>query len=537
LSGWRLVSFGTRVFCPKRTLPKTLGRDAPYSISSRGFEVSRVGKTQDRAVAPCIRYIYLILVGQRFRSDRLLRNVMAQDNPGTDRDILFISKATPGDDDFVLWLAPRLEAAGYKVFADILTLEPGDRWRKQLTATLRDRSAKMLLCCRDSTLAKEGVLGEIELALDVAKTLGDPKFVIPLRLEPYKKIYGIAELQHVDFVRGWAEGLSNLLGALKRQKVPRSQIAQINPNWEVYRRRNAVPMKEEPERLSSNWLRIAEAPDVIRYFEATGAVDRFAIKRACEKSHYPAEPNGFGFFAFGTLEEINKSLALVAKFSVKHEIPLLQFKDDGLETLGIRAQDASNMIHSMFRQAWNNFCRQRRLLEYRYSNATGFHVSKDQAKIGQRIYWGNQAERRWSMLRNAAGRHVWQYGVTGQPAFWPFPHFKFKSRVLFAPLDGTEAGEPFDEPKKQHRLRRTVCKGWRNKQWYGRMLAFIELLAGETAFIQLPLSDDAFIKLDAAPLLFMSPVSTQLPDILEDDQEEEDVTTLGRPEPHEEEES
>jgi hypothetical protein len=28
------------------------------------------------------------------------------------RDVVFISKATPGDDDFVLWLAPRLEAAG-----------------------------------------------------------------------------------------------------------------------------------------------------------------------------------------------------------------------------------------------------------------------------------------------------------------------------------------------------------------------------------------------------------------------------------------
>jgi hypothetical protein len=35
------------------------------------------------------------------------------------RDIIFIGKATPGDDEFALWLAPRLEAAGYKVFTDI----------------------------------------------------------------------------------------------------------------------------------------------------------------------------------------------------------------------------------------------------------------------------------------------------------------------------------------------------------------------------------------------------------------------------------
>jgi hypothetical protein len=47
------------------------------------------------------------------------------------RQTLFISKATPGDDAFTLWLAPRLEAQGYRVFADILSFEAGDRWRKK----------------------------------------------------------------------------------------------------------------------------------------------------------------------------------------------------------------------------------------------------------------------------------------------------------------------------------------------------------------------------------------------------------------------
>ena len=42
--------------------------------------------------------------------------------PKAERAVVFISKATPGDDEFVLWLAPRLEAEGYTVFADILSL-------------------------------------------------------------------------------------------------------------------------------------------------------------------------------------------------------------------------------------------------------------------------------------------------------------------------------------------------------------------------------------------------------------------------------
>ena len=48
---------------------------------------------------------------------------MVQNKQIIRRETIFISKATPEDDEFVLWLAPRLEAAGYKMFADILSLE------------------------------------------------------------------------------------------------------------------------------------------------------------------------------------------------------------------------------------------------------------------------------------------------------------------------------------------------------------------------------------------------------------------------------
>jgi len=142
------------------------------------------------------------------------------------RDIVFISKATPEDDEFVLWLAPRLEAAGYTVFADILTLEPGDRWRKVITDTLQNKGAKMLLCCRDATLNKIGVQEEIGIASDLVKELEDPRFIIPLRLEPFKKLFGIGELQWVDFLGSWARGLHELLDTLEKQNVPRAISAR-----------------------------------------------------------------------------------------------------------------------------------------------------------------------------------------------------------------------------------------------------------------------------------------------------------------------
>jgi hypothetical protein len=452
------------------------------------------------------------------------------------RAVVFISKATPGDDEFVLWLAPRLEEAGYTVFSDILNLEPGDRWRKVITNTLQTRAIKMLLCCRDATLAKDNVQEEIGIALDLVRELPDSKFIIPLRLEPYKKILGIGEIQYIDFVRGWAEGLDKLLDTLKRQKVPCDPTkVGINPNWEIYRRRGSVPIKREPERLTSNWLRIAEAPDVVRYFEPTGAVGLYAIASACASSKYPAEPMQRGFVSFGTAEEINDAFVATGKFETKAEIPLMEFIAKGAPQHGIQGRDASNVIVSMFRQAWNAYCREKNLREYVYSKATGFHCTVLQAKLGQKIPWGKQGDRRSSMLRNIAKGQVWEYGVSALPAFWPFPHIKLKSRVLFAPTLRDNAGDPFGDVRKQHRLRRSVCKGWRNKQWHGRLMAFIEMLSGDSASIVLPLGVSATIRLEAAPILFSSPISTPLPNSMADDDEEQDTSTLGRPEPEDEE--
>jgi hypothetical protein len=454
-------------------------------------------------------------------------------NPdGSQRTVVFISKATPGDDEFALWLAPRMEAAGYEVFADILSLEGGTRWRKEITSTLQNRAIKMLLCCSDETLARDNVQEEIGIGLDLAKQLPDPKFIIPLRIRPYKKVLGIGELQYVDFVRGWAEGLNNLLETLKRQKVRGNPaITKISPNWEAFRRRSAIPLLNEPERLTSNWMRVAECPNIIRYFAPRGAVDLNAMAAACRDLPFPAIPREHGFFSFATTDEINEALVNTGRFFEKYAFNLASFLTGGAPIIDLKSKDASNIVNSMYRKAWHQYCRARGLIEYVYSKDSGFHVGEKLAKIGQRIPWGRQGDRRSSMLRNEAKGHVWQFGVSAIPAFWPLHHFKLKSRVLFAPPKGDDAGDPYEKPLKQHRLRRSTCKGWRNKQWQGRIRAFIELLACESAFIDLRLGPTASLLLDASPLLFTSPVSTPLPNVMTEDDEEADESTLGRSEP------
>jgi len=453
---------------------------------------------------------------------------MHQNTLKTDRKTIFISKATPEDDEFVLWLAPRLEAAGYEVFADILTLEYGERWRKKVTETLQNKSIKMLLCCRDSTLAKNGVQEEIGIAEDLAKDLDDKRFIIPLRLEKFKKIFGIGELQYVDFLGSWANGLNDLMNSLDRQNIPRSVNGiTINPNWEQYKKRLAIKVEETPEVLTSNWLRIIEVPENIRYYYPSGAINHSLMSAACKNGEYPAEVYHRGFFSFASPEEIANTFSNAGKFVVHSEHNLIKLLDDGAVSPNIKAREANNLVLSLFRKSWEKFCLDKGLLGYMYSKQMGFHISANQLAIGKRISWGQPGKRRNSMLRNISQGKVWQYGVSVTPFLWPYPHFKLKSRVLFSELSGNESGNLINDTDAQHRLRKSICSSWRNKAWHGRLMAFLEVLAGESKVLALPLSNSSLLCLDAAPVLVTSPVTTVLPDVMDGDAEENDLSTLG----------
>lgn len=357
-----------------------------------------------------------------------------------------------------------------------------------------------------------------------------------MRLEAGRKVKGIGDTVALDFVRGWGEGLMSLLDTLRRQKVPRrEQAVSINPNWELFRRRGAVPLIDQPERLTSNWLRVAEAPDTINYYEPSGTSDADQLKRALERYPYPTAIQARCFLSFAGQAEIDEAFEEIGRFRLTGSVPLLTFLDEGIPKLGIEPQLASNLLMVMIKNAWFQFCKIRGLIEYNYSNSVGFHASPALAPIGSRIPWGKQGNRRSSMLRNVAKGHIWQYGVTALPATWPFWHLKLKARVLFAADNSTAEGLTIDDPKKMHKLRRSICKGWRNKQWHGRMLAFLEMLSGDSAYIRLRLSAEHDLVVDAAPILFTSPVSTMLPNDTDTDGEETDVSTLGRPESDDEE--
>ena len=91
------------------------------------------------------------------------------------------SHANPEDNAFTVWLGSRLTAAGYEVWADVLRLRGGQDWQRRLEDALRNKSCKACVGTEHG-VQKQGVRNEIQIAHTVGRSIGDPEFVIPLRL-------------------------------------------------------------------------------------------------------------------------------------------------------------------------------------------------------------------------------------------------------------------------------------------------------------------------------------------------------------------
>lgn len=178
-----------------------------------------------------------------------------QNTESTARTAVFISHATPEDNHFVRWLGAKLTAMGYEVWADIMRLQGGQDWSRELEGALRNRAFKMLLVCTPTGLDKQGVRNEIQIGSDLSKKLGDKAFIVPLCLENYEAPFLVTHLQYINFKNSWASGLAELIELLEAVGVPRGHPGTMQ-TWLNLNADGASKLLQKTEPLLSNWLEI-----------------------------------------------------------------------------------------------------------------------------------------------------------------------------------------------------------------------------------------------------------------------------------------
>ena len=222
------------------------------------------------------------------------------------REAIFISHAAPEDNPFTIWLGAKLSALGYEVWADVLRLKGGDDWQRKLEHALRHRACKMLLVANPNAVQKQGVRNEIQIASDVARKLQDNAFIIHLGMGPFEAPFLIAHAQYIDFTRGWARGLSELLETLQETyHVPRN-TRDGEAIWRDIQFLRAKTLTHQPERLISNWLLIDGLPNKIRYYEFKGQISERRAQAAMKDAPWPLKPFRRGFLSFARMHCRNR---------------------------------------------------------------------------------------------------------------------------------------------------------------------------------------------------------------------------------------
>lgn len=90
------------------------------------------------------------------------------------KDQIFISHATPEDNDFTIWLASRLEMRGYRVWIDKEGLLGGERFWNTIQKAI-DSSRKVLLVYSNNIVRDGSLKSGIENELEYAKSLASSK--------------------------------------------------------------------------------------------------------------------------------------------------------------------------------------------------------------------------------------------------------------------------------------------------------------------------------------------------------------------------
>lgn len=453
------------------------------------------------------------------------------------RDVLFISHATPDDNEFTLWLALQLAREGYNIWCDLTGFLGGeDTWR-DIDKLIRSATVKFLYVLSRNSNDRIGVLKELQVAENVVRDHGFVDFIIPIHIDdlPHREFnIQVARLHAICFEDGWANGLKKLLEKLSRSNTPKN--SNVTPdavtNWWREHFSSDEGVEAVAETYLSNWFPVVNPPSHI-FFHVLQRVTMGRLGLSAEPP-YPAVSEGEFLISFAPAKDLTEYLEEGVIISRTLAFELSSFLNAEIENQPVDRADAGRITRRLLKLAWQNSNSTKRLPAFDLSNAECGYFLKDFASEDKVFFNGVDGNRTWRQLVGYAtvtkGKRFWHFAIQSKPVTHPFVGFCVKPHVLFSD-DGKTI---WDQPKRMHRARRSQCKTWYNPEWRDRLLAAMSWLAGTAQGIPLRLAADSRAQVSKLPLEFDSPVSYLEPgeyaprddDHIEDEDEEDEDETM-----------
>ncbi len=404
--------------------------------------------------------------------------------PSSQRNVIFISHATPEDNDFTIWLASRLQADGYEVWIDKQALLGGEHFWQEIDQTIRNNAIKFLLVYSENIcfqkqpgVLKSGIEKEKSLAESIATANGYQDFIILLNIDnsAYNLFIGADTLNQIPFYENWAGGYAQLLKKFKKDELEPSNLPVGDfSRWyeDEYVIHNGIENLHEI--YYDCWWPIPELPETFYVYVFPNNV--FA-SQVHQKSKYPTGKSSnilvtfhdtadFEVMLDGQPERIN--------FTAKHEIKVSDVLA-GTARVGFPStRNVENYLRSLLQRTFHLIMRERGLHWHDMANMKQayFFTSKSNPKVKfQYPHRDSKAEKRKVVF----GKHLssfWHYALSAKPVLTPQMAFSLKSHIVFT----TDGQNLWDDKDKMHTARRQKGRLMFNEEWRDLLFAFLHAL-------------------------------------------------------------
>ncbi|MBN2466255.1 toll/interleukin-1 receptor domain-containing protein [candidate division WOR-3 bacterium] len=435
--------------------------------------------------------------------------------PQPKRDVVFISHATPADNEFALWLALKLKGRGFHVWCDVLgqCLPGGEDFWREVDNTIRNSTAKFLYVLSRSSNSSEGSLKELAVAQAVAKKHMLRRFVVPVRIDSDMKHEDtnieLKRLQVIEFSRNWAEGLNVLLGQFDKEGVPRSVDsgpAAVADWWRSTFLKNAQIVSQDEE-YYTNWFPITGLPPRL-YLHPAGD-----SKVLPADLPFPATRYRDNVVSFASASELSAGRNDVSRF-LRRERRSIPYSVEAVVSQGfgnplLENNDAKNLVTELLNTAWDCAMSRKGLKPYALSQGRTAHWVPRGLLDGDRILFKRgDGTKTYRVLVGTHLDKTWHFAISGAARIWPQLCFSIATHIVFT----SDGMHPLTSDATQHAARRQLGRNWWNAEWRDRLLQLVRTLADDQRGLRLGLARQHTTIIDASPTTIISPVSYADPD-------------------------
>lgn len=419
---------------------------------------------------------------------------------------IFISHATPQDNDFVRWLGARLELAGYAVWTDLGRLNGGDYFWEKIERAIREESFRLLAVISKNSVVAKGAKDEWAAGQIVENSM--PGFVIPVRIDNYdysQLPIGMLRKNVIDFSSGWHKGLTSLLDTFTEASAPK--VLAPDPGaarqWLAAGKEGAIQRTTTSESLDSTWLQVMSMPPALETARILGS-DR-KIGETAENRLIPwfeHEDRIVGFAKSADLVSLMAKSVILAKSDGKELVAFVS-EDSRFGDKVIPKREARKKVLNLMRQAWELGMEARGFGVHEQAGGKKVFYVTPQLTNGERVAFvdvDGRTRKKALHGRSDKRKANWAYAVGMVPSLDDPWRVELRSTIVFS----DDEGKPLDTPAKAHRLRMSFCRSWWNDRWRGFLRAFLALVAQGQPEIRLPVGSDRYLVLSATPIIFTS---------------------------------